>query len=46
MAESRNVANKGDVQTFLAGVEPEKRREDSYLLLDLMSEITGMVPTM
>ena len=46
MAENKNVANEGDVQTFLAGVEPEKRREDSYLLLDLMSEITGMTPTM
>lgn len=46
MAENKNVANEGDVQTFLAGVEPEKRREDAYLLFDLMSEITGMTPTM
>lgn len=46
MAENKNVANAGDVQAFLAGVESEKRREDAYLLLDLMSEIAGMTPTM
>lgn len=46
MVENKNVANAGDVQAFLAGVEPEKRREDAYLLFELMSEITGMTPTM
>ena len=34
------------VAEFLAGVEPDRRREDAFTLLELMSRITGAQPVM
>jgi hypothetical protein len=48
MAKSQNKTNPhaGDVMAFIAGVESEQRREDSYRVLALMKEITGEEPRM
>lgn len=46
MAELKTKLNDGDVVAFLNGVENEKRREDSFVVLDLMKEVTGEEPKM
>lgn len=46
MAELKTQKNEASVDTFLEGVDSEKKREDSYALLDLMREVTGEEPAM
>lgn len=38
--------NEASVEGFLNRVENEKRREDSFVVLDLMKEVTGEKPVM
>ena len=46
MTELKTKKNETSVEGFLTSVENEKRREDSFLVLDLMKEVTGEEPTM
>lgn len=41
MAELKTQLNDGDVRAFLNSVEHKKRREDSLVLLDVFTEVTG-----
>ncbi|MCB0562330.1 MAG: DUF1801 domain-containing protein, partial [Phaeodactylibacter sp.] len=36
----------GNVEAFLNGVEHDKRREDSFVVLEMMKRITGEAPKM
>ncbi|WP_019959783.1 DUF1801 domain-containing protein [Woodsholea maritima] len=46
MSENKTQATCVDVHRYLAGVEPQRRREDSLILLDLFQEATGWQPRM
>lgn len=46
MAELKTQKNDGDVIAFLNGVAHEKRRTDSFKVLELMKEVTGETPKM
>ena len=41
MTELKTKRNDGDVRAYLDSVENDRRREDSLVLLDVISEITG-----
>ncbi|WP_373488687.1 DUF1801 domain-containing protein [Blastomonas sp.] len=40
-AGNKTVATKADVNAFIAGLEPEQRREEALLLLALYERVTG-----
>jgi hypothetical protein len=46
MAELKTQKNNNDVDSFLDGVEPERRRTDAKALKDLMERVTGQPATM
>ncbi len=46
MAELKTKKNDGDVVVFLNSVANEKRKADSFVVLDLMKEVTGEAPKM
>lgn len=46
MAELKTKKNDSDVSAFLDGVENEKKRADSFRILEIMTEITGESPKM
>ncbi len=46
MSDVKTKKNEASVESFLKSVENEKRREDSFVVLDLMKEVTGEEPTM
>lgn len=46
MSELKTKPNHGDVESFIASVEPEQKRDDSRALLKLMQEITGEEPVL
>lgn len=46
MAELKTRKNEQDVEAFLNSVEHDKRREDSFVVLELMKEVTGEEPKM
>jgi hypothetical protein len=46
MGELKTKKNKGSVEGFLNSVESERKREDSFAILNLMKEITGEEPAM
>lgn len=46
MAELKTKLNDGDVVAFLNTVENEQRRKDSFIVLEMMKEITGKEPKM
>lgn len=46
MAKIKTTPNKQSVENFLNSVEHDKRREDSFIVLELMQEVTGMEPIM
>ena len=46
MSDVKTKKNEASVKGFLKSVENEKRREDSFVVLDLMKEETGETPTM
>jgi hypothetical protein len=46
MAELKTKRNKGDVEAFLNNVSDEKKRQDSFTILELMKQVTGKEPEM
>jgi hypothetical protein len=46
MAELKTKRNKGDVQAFLNKVADDKKRKDSFTILELMKQVTGAEPEM
>lgn len=44
MAELKTQPSEQDIDTFLAAVEDEKRREDCRTVVALMAEVTGEAP--
>ena len=46
MAELKTKKNDASVEGFLTGVENERRRKDSFVVLEMMKRITGEEPTM
>lgn len=46
MAENKTRENEASVQDFLNGVTDEQRRQDSYVVLEMMKRITGLEPKM
>lgn len=46
MAELKTKQNDQSVTDFLRAVPDERRRDDSFIILDLMKEITGQEPKM
>lgn len=46
MAELKTKRNKGDVKAFLNSVPDEKKRQDSFTVLELMKQVTGKEPEM
>lgn len=46
MAELKTRKNEGDVEGFLNSIENDRRRQDGYALLQMMSEVTGEEPKM
>ena len=46
MAELKTKPNDQSVEAFLDAVADEKKRQDSYTILELMKQVTGEEPTM
>ncbi len=46
MAELKTKRNQGNVDAFLGSVANEKRRQDSFAVLELMKQVTGKKPEM
>ena len=46
MAELKTKRNSGNVEAFLSGVTDEKKRQDSFAILELMKKVTGKEPEM
>lgn len=46
VAELKTQKNDADVEDFLNQVEHEGKREDSFKLLELMQQVTGLEPKM
>lgn len=46
MAELKTKRNKGDVEAFLNGISEERKRQDSFIILELMKQVTGEEPEM
>lgn len=46
MAENVTRETDASVQDFLDGIEHKGRREDAYVLVDLMRRVTGVEPKM
>ena len=46
MAELKTKQNGQSVNDFLQAVPDERRRDDSFVILDLMKEVTGQEPKM
>jgi len=46
MAENKTQENDGSVVDFLDGVVDEKKRSDSFVILDLMKRVSGVEPKM
>lgn len=46
MAQPKTQKNEASVEDFLNGVENDKKREDSFAILELMRDITGEEPAM
>jgi len=46
MAELKTKRNKGDVEAFLNSVPDDRKRQDSFTILELMQEVTGKEPEM
>lgn len=46
MADLKTKRNKGDVEAFLNGVTDERKRRDSFKILDLMKDVTESEPEM
>lgn len=46
MAENKTIPNDNSVEAFLDAVQDEQKRKDSYVLIDLMKQVTGEEPKM
>jgi hypothetical protein len=46
MAANKTTANDQDVEQFLNSIEDERKRKDSFTLLELMQQVTKMEPKM
>ena len=46
MADNKTAANDGDVRAYLQQVGHDTRREDSFVLLDMMGQVSGEPATM
>jgi hypothetical protein len=46
MAEQKTKENDQNVEAFLNSVVDEKKRQDSFVILDLMKQVTGLTPKM
>jgi hypothetical protein len=46
MAENKTTPNDQDVEQFLNSITDEQKRKDSFTLLELMKQVTGMEPRM
>jgi hypothetical protein len=46
MSEAKTRPTSKSVERFLAGVENDRRRDDSFRMLEIMREITGEEPKM
>ena len=46
MAELKTQKNDASVEAFLNSIEDEKKRQDSFAIMELMKEVTGAEPTM
>ena len=46
MAELKTQKNDASVEDFLNGVSDERKRNDSFAILDLMRDVTGDEPAM
>ena len=46
MAQLKTEKNDASVEDFLNSVENEKKREDSFAILEMMEEVTGADPSM
>jgi len=45
-AKNKTVGTDGDVADFIGGITDDTKREDSQVLMDLMSKVTGAAPKM
>ena len=46
MAKNKTIPNEQSVEQFLNSVEDERKRKDSFTILELMKQVTGMEPKM
>ena len=46
MAENKTTPNDQDVEQFLNSVVDERKRKDSFTILELMKQVTGIEPRM
>ena len=46
MATNKTTPNEQSVEEFLNAVEDDQKRKDSFAILELMKQITGMEPKM
>ncbi len=46
MVELKTKKNDGSVEDFLNGVKQDKKRNDSFKILEMMKEISGVQPKM
>src|SRR5947199_7200087 len=46
MAENKTTPNDQDVEQFLNTIADERKRKDSFTILELMKQVTGMEPKM
>ncbi|GAB4315596.1 MAG: hypothetical protein Kow00117_07540 [Phototrophicales bacterium] len=46
MSQNKTVPTDGDVVAFLNSVEPQKKRADSFAILELIQQVTGEQPVM
>jgi len=46
MAELKTKKNNSDVDVFLNGIAEERKRNDSFAILEMMKRATGMEPKM
>ncbi|HLE13680.1 MAG TPA: DUF1801 domain-containing protein, partial [Anaerolineales bacterium] len=46
MAELKTTKNDKSVTAFLNGIADEKKRQDSFTILELMQQVTGLEPKM
>ncbi|MDQ6662473.1 MAG: DUF1801 domain-containing protein [Chloroflexota bacterium] len=46
MAENKTTPNDQNVEQFLNTIAEERKRQDSFTILELMKQVTGMEPKM